>query len=274
MNVSPVSVQSLFISMRFNGTVLATGTAFIVIGSSGPLLVTNWHNVSGRDPDTGKVLDDKTGGVPNEIVIRHLAGNAPITWIDKVEALYNENGEQLWVEHPLLGQRADLVVLPLRDVAGVTLLPYDLIDPPNGMELGPADSVSVVGFPFGLSRERPFAIWVTGSVASEPQDDFGNLSRILIDCRTRKGQSGSPVIQYRPKGPCSLKTGALTFLDNPLVSLVGVYSGRVNLESDLGFVWKTSLLRELVDSLGPYAGKLQMTVPMSQSTIGLMNAPA
>ena len=40
--------------------------------------------------------------------------------------------------------------------------------------------------------------------------------------------------------------GALAFGAGPMVELLGVYSGRINKESDLGIVWKTSALTEIL----------------------------
>jgi hypothetical protein len=40
-----------------------------------------------------------------------------------------------------------------------------------------------------------------------------------------------------------------TFLARGTIEeFVGVYSGRINEESDLGFVWKASVVREIVDN--------------------------
>jgi len=64
------SAMSLFIQMSFNGTPLATGTGFVVQAPRGPVLITNLHNVTGLNRDTGQPLSP-TGGVPNEIRILH-----------------------------------------------------------------------------------------------------------------------------------------------------------------------------------------------------------
>jgi hypothetical protein len=39
-----------------------------------------------------------------------------------------------------------------------------------------------------------------------------------------------------------------SFATTPLTELLGVYSGRVNEESDLGIVWKKDALRAVVDN--------------------------
>lgn len=114
----------------------------------------------------------------------------------------------------------------------------------------PAEAISVIGFPFGKSSTGRFPIWATGFMAQE----FGIVPRdnqmFPIDCRTRRGQSGSPVIAYRPdtftyfneKGGISTTTSAGT----AKWEFLGIYSGRINSESDLGRVWHVSAIEEVL----------------------------
>lgn len=243
--IAKPSVQSLLIEMRFNGASLATGTAFVVIGPSGPVLLTNRHNVTGINPQT-KMLLSKTGGVPNEIVVVHNKAGALGSWILTVEPLYDGDSPR-WKEHPALKENGDFVALPLTQLAGVELYPHELISNTD-LLLGPADAVSVIGFPFGVTAGGAFGVWATGFLASEPLVDFNNLPVQLIDCRTRQGQSGSPVIAYRNGGMVPLTDGSVAAFQGPVWKLIGIYSGRINAESDLGMVWKTSALQELVQS--------------------------
>ena len=64
-SVEQESMQSLLLKMQFNGQLLSTGTGFIVRTPIGPVLVTNRHNVTGRDQNTGQPLS-RTGAIPNE----------------------------------------------------------------------------------------------------------------------------------------------------------------------------------------------------------------
>jgi hypothetical protein len=52
MTIAVQSVQSLLIVMQRQGKQLGTGTGFVAQTGMGPVLLTNWHNVSGRRPDT------------------------------------------------------------------------------------------------------------------------------------------------------------------------------------------------------------------------------
>jgi S1-C subfamily serine protease len=240
--------MSLLLETSVNGHRLARGTGFVVFSAHGALLITNRHNVTGRDQTTGQPLSD-TGGVPDTLVIAHHAEKDLGTWKVAEEALY-EAEQPRWKEHPTFGSEADLVALPLTQLDGVDLYPYDLEDVPD-IFVGPADTVSVIGFPFGRGAGGMFGIWATGFVASDPEIDYERLPLFLIDCRARPGQSGSPVIAYRSAGTPvrRISKNGTGMYRTDAWRLLGVYSGRINEQSDLGMVWKLSAIRELVASL-------------------------
>ena len=91
-----------------------------------------------------------------------------------------------------------------------------------------------------------FAVWVSGSVASEPAADYDKKPMFLIDCRARPGQSGSPVIAYTPAGGSFRNNGALAISSDEITHFLGIYSGRVNDKSDLGMVWKARVIEEIL----------------------------
>jgi len=241
------SIKSLFLEMRFNGQILASGTGFLVQNSLNVFLITNRHNVTGRNNETGVVIS-KTCGTPNEIVISHNRQGRPGNYIEKVEALFVDEIPR-WFEHPWLGEVADFVALPLVQLDDVAVHPYSMDFVGPEIFLAPSDVVSVVGFPFGLRGCGSFALWATGFLASEPSVDFNDRPVFLIDCRTREGQSGSAVIAYRSAGIVAEKIGTLTVHEEPVTRFLGIYSGRINKDSDIGVVWKAEAIRELVDSL-------------------------
>jgi hypothetical protein len=243
------SIQSLLIEMRFNGQLLSTATGFVSISrTGGAFLLTNRHNVTGRNQETGKPLS-ATGGLPNEIGVLQNSQTGVGQWIPKLQPLFDNNGNPLWKEHPTLGPRADFVAIPLQDLSGVQLHPYDTQNPGAPISLGPSETISVIGFPFGMTAGGAFAVWATGFLASEPDVDFQGLPIQLIDCRSRQGQSGSPVVAYRAGGAYSTTNGGTVMNSVPVLRFIGIYSGRINSESDLGIVWKVSALEELVSTL-------------------------
>lgn len=122
--IAKPSIQSLLIEMQFDGQSLATGTAFVVnTPTKGPHLITNRHNITGCNQDTGKPLS-KTGGIPNQIVIFHNRKGRIGEWVPRIESLYT-NDLPRWIEHPVLGSKADFVALQLMDLTDVDLYPYD-----------------------------------------------------------------------------------------------------------------------------------------------------
>ena len=246
IRIAEPSVKSLLIEMRANGDPLATGTAFVANAPRGPVLITNRHNVTGRHQQTGQPLSP-TGAVPNEVRILHNRANRLGEWVSRIEPLY-ANGQPLWVEHPVLGAQADFVALPLNQLDDVHLYPYTLGVGDPAIIVAPAEIVSVVGFPFGLTAGGALAVWATGFVATDPDIDYSNLPIFLIDCRSRPGQSGSAVIAHRTGGAVATEDGVMVG-GGVMTRFLGIYSGRVNAESDLGFVWKAAVIQQLVNAI-------------------------
>ena len=247
--------MSLLLELRFSGQPLATATGFIVVSPQGkPVLVTNRHNLTGRRQDTGELIDKKYAAVPNEVVINHNRKGQIGAWIKVVEPILDDDGNPLWIEHAHLGATADCVALPLTNLADVELYPYELHSGQQ-MNVGIASVVSVIGFPFGLTQAGGMAIWATGFVASEPELIEPSM---LIDCRSRKGQSGSAVIAYRGDGSYGIGNG-ITLGGAPAWRLMGIYSGRINDQSDLGIVWKPGVIEDIlktVDKAAAHNGPL------------------
>jgi hypothetical protein len=149
----------------------------------------------------------------------------------------------------------DVVALPLGSVRGARFFPYDLHNPGPRIVFGPSNDVSIIGFPFALSGGGGLGVWVQGTLATEPSIDYWDVPLLLVDSRTREGQSGSPVILYRTDGYIT-EGGDMINNGVPAARLVGVYSGRINKESDLGRVWKIGTLVEILDAKhrGPLPG--------------------
>ena len=247
MQILEPSVKSLFLQMQLVGQNLSSGTGFIANAPRGPVLITNRHNVTGQNNITGQPLSPN-GSRPNEITILHNRLNMLGQWVPRTEPLYHE-GDPLWIEHPVLGASVDFVALPLTQLNDVALYPYSLGVGDPQIQVSPSDTVSVVGFPFGLAGGGALAIWATGFMATEPEIDYNNQPTFLIDCRARPGQSGSAVIAHRNGGMVAMEDGSSAAFNGPVTRFLGIYSGRINEQSDLGIVWKANSIKELVDSI-------------------------
>lgn len=240
------SVASLPLELRVQGQRLSTATGFVVERDGRRFLVTNWHVVTGRHPDTGTVLS-QSAGVPDEVIIMHNRAGALGTWVPRAEPLYGPNDDPLWREHPVHHRAVDVVALALTQLDEVDIYAHDPWTAGAGLAMGVTSGLSIVGFPFGITGGGGLGIWVHGTVATEPALDFEGMPRFLIDSRTRPGQSGSPVVAYHAGGTVSMQDGSTAVFGGPVEQFVGVYSGRISEQSDLGFVWKGAAVRDIVD---------------------------
>ena len=66
----------------------------------------------------------------------------------------------------------------------------------------------------------------------------------------RPGQSGAPVLAYYAGGSVPMQDGSTAIFTGPVEQFVGVYSGRISDQSDLGFVWKAAVVSEIVEQGG------------------------
>lgn len=240
------SVASLLIEMQTRGQPMATGTGFVVQRGASSYLVTNRHNLSGRTYPDNRPMHP-SAATPDTIIILHNVAGQLGTWVPVHEPLYDASDLPLWLEHPDHGRTVDVVALPLTNLNDVELYPHDPWVTEPAVMAGVASGVSIVGFPFGLTSAGAMAIWTQGAIATEPSMDFSGLPVFLIDSRTRPGQSGSPVIFYSSGGSIPMADGGVSLTPGPVERLLGVYSGRINDQSDLGFVWKAQVVRDIIE---------------------------
>ena len=234
---------------------LATGTATLVANNrdSHCALITARHNLTGRHHQTGACLHSQAA-VPDKIVIffHETVDELGDRWAKITLPLYKPDGTPWWIEHPVLGAEADIAALNLKWGNDLVRLPCYLdneLDRVN-LVIDPSETVSVIGFPFGLSSYQKLPVWVTGFLAQELSLVTPEQPTFLIDCRTRQGQSGSPVIAYRVGPHRRIRDGKLitALSGDPGWEFLGIYTGRVNDESDLGRVWHVSAVKELLDA--------------------------
>lgn len=253
-NVETPTLKSLFIEMRRGELVLASGTAILAANdrSSHCALITNRHNVTGRNQITGACLN-KQGAIPDKITIYFHENAEQIGRWKRIDLpLYRPDDTPFWIEHPRLRETADIVALNLTWGSDINKFPYYLNTDLDRVKMvvSPAETISVIGFPFGQSSKERFPIWATGFLAQELSLVTPDNPVFLIDCRTRQGQSGSAVIAFRPAGHRYIKDDKIVSELSPTTTweFLGVYSGRLNAESDLGRVWHVSAIEELLNA--------------------------
>jgi hypothetical protein len=244
IRLSEPSHKSLFVQViATGGAEISTATAFVAqVANCTPFLVTNRHVVTGRNQDTDALLDKRYASIPAQLRVWFSSSTGLGYWEQVELPLYDGDGQQRWIEHPARGSQIDLVAIPLpTDRGDLRFDPYEAL-PFQDNKIEPAQMVSVVGFPFGVRSGGAFAVWATGFVATEPEIDHDGRPVFLIDCRTRHGQSGSPVILHH--GYHAKNANSIGFRASS--ELLGIYSGRINEESDIGTVWKSSVIAELL----------------------------
>ena len=238
------STQSLFVEVYYGSQRLSTATAFVAQAITGEsFLFTNRHVVTGRHQDTNLPLSS-LAAIPDQLIVHHNSKRALGEYQEIAQRLHDQDGRALWIEHPALGAKADLVAFRIEPNEGAVMYPYE-VQAASHMEIEPAQAVSVIGFPFGERTARSFAVWATGFIASEPEINHGGRPVFLIDCRSREGQSGSPVV-IRRAGDRAKQDIDANLIYESTHTLLGMYSGRINSESDIGVVWKSYALAELL----------------------------
>lgn len=269
---SAISGCTARLEMLHRDVVVGVGTGFFYSYNGRTFLVTNRHNLTGRDQNSRQPLDPE-GRTPTGLRFR-----APqVTLLENgAQAQLGPNIENFrinwtpdnvpWIEHPVQGPLFDVVAIDFARVfpeAPARVFCANSLPNERRILLQPSLQVSVVGHPFGRTVGDCQPIWVTGSLASEPEFDVDELPAIHIDCRTNKGSSGSPVFCVLVSGvaqvenPDALAGAIMQFFggeDGELPAgifpftihrFIGIYSGRINANADIGLVWRQSVIEEI-----------------------------
>ena len=269
------SFRPILLKLRYHGegadpdeATYATGTAFFLKVDGDDFLITARHNLTGWDKVRDKPLS-KRGVSPTHIGIGFWPAPPPAGYtleggigIQLFELpLYQDDADEQgdtvprWLEHPEFGSAMDVAALKVRVPTehNVFYLPWES----GALDVNYSDSkiwvtqkTAIIGFPYGLNNNN-LPIWVTGSVASEPEflyrtERDEQLPVLLVDARTREGQSGSPIIFFRYPGEViaqdedTVKVAAGT-----QSRLLGVYTGRIRRDADLGVVWRIGIVEAI-----------------------------
>ena len=248
--IDEFSLTTVPIDLYFNEQLLSKGTAFTWERDSKHYLITNWHNVSGRDPNTDNHLS-ATAAEPNVLYGMFNAKGQNIGHKHQLRIhIRQDSGEVGWLVHPTHKRGIDVVAIPLVGDFVSSIHFYSL------NKMGSADllvtigmDVFVLGYPFGTGKTG-LPIWKRGSIASEPDLVPHVESYLLVDTASRPGMSGSPVIlrtyytHVNQKGEVAITSGAAN-------KFIGVYSGRLHtqdsLEAQIGMVWAGTYIDEIID---------------------------
>jgi hypothetical protein len=244
--IDEYSLAAIPIEMLFDRTKLSVGTAFVWKVDEAYWLITNWHNVSGRDPNTGKHLSP-TAAEPDRLNVWFNMKGRIGDQVTKYVNARSDAGAPLWLVHPTHGNKIDVVALPIQNYDDVDMCAINTMSSTDLLEQVGMD-VFVLGFPFGFGPGG-FPIWKRGSIASEPQITGSLQLHLFVDTASRPGMSGSPVIR-RSWGSHLMANGDVNLGIGAATKFIGVYSGRLAsqdpLDAQLGFVWPASLIPEII----------------------------
>lgn len=250
-----------FLAMFYGEECLATGSCFFWGLNGRTFLVTNWHNLTGRNPLTNQLMS-KTGAIPDRIAFMAFKrvsepdsdGFFELNFMPVKVELCDALSNPQWFEHPTLGQKVDIAAIDVTQfVQGFQIEHANALESDAVLDVVASQDVFVVGFPFGLITNAPAPIWKRGSIAIDPTFNPEDLPKMLVDTATREGMSGSVVIarhiivgrDYSKKD--GTKSQPVLFAKLDLV--VGIYSGRhyPDLEkAQLGIVWKRQTIEDTV----------------------------
>ncbi|VBA60547.1 hypothetical protein LAUMK191_05575 [Mycobacterium attenuatum] len=240
--------------------VLATGTGFFYRVDGQDFILTARHNVTGRHWETNEFLCKDYAVGPTHLRIA-LRGSPPaegwsttlgsasmlIPFTRYLIPLIDDAWKPLWLEHPEYGPAMDVAAIAFNNPDADHFLivgwaPQNDDDDAVASKLWVTQDVSIVGYPFGLVSGPALPLWIRGTIASEPAFNYKHreqtLPAFLVDARTRQGQSGSPVVLFRlPSTPVPSNDGRFRWTLGTYSRLLGVYTGRLSKDSDLGLVW-------------------------------------
>jgi hypothetical protein len=241
-----------YLELLFGETPLATASGFFWARGARMFLVTNLHNVLGRNPVTGELLSP-TGGLPDRLEFSafrtdsNLGPGGYATVVGHMLELQVRDGEKtLWFEHPELRSNVDIAVLDITNysnefnIVGANKLESNSFG--SGPSAYASQDVFIVGFPLGLVAGPAIPVWKRGTIATDPTFDPDELPKIFIDAATREGMSGSVVLVRRQVAADDAQlTG----------DVIGIYSGRLHpdlVRAQLGIAWKRWVIQETVDA--------------------------
>lgn len=202
------------ISTHDLGGQIAVGTAFHYHHNGQRFIVTNWHNVTGRDFFSGKNLT-ALARMPLWIEVHTASWQSPATdpargfrmVARRVEICRDPVAQvdRLWLEHPQLGGRGcDIVAIPDSKPDQEPEFMHNSVNLISDAKIPilPGELAFVIGYPRGLHTGFGLPIWKSTFIASEPHYNVEVAERKLpaffLDGYTREGMSGSPVFaRYR-----------------------------------------------------------------------------
>lgn len=235
-----------------NGAVIASaiGSGFFWEFAGTIHLITNWHNVTGVNPITNRMMSGAF--FPNRIQFsycRSANDASEMFYFDTATVdLYRGDFPQ-WLEHPL-GREVDCVSIPVSfpDDLGFKSVPMNRHSWQDALTAAIGMECFIIGYPKGLTGPGATPIWKRASIASEPSLDYDEKPVLLVDTASRPGMSGSPVI-LRHHGVFAPDGIIEKSFFGTVQNFLGIYSGRLgddDLGVQLGRIWKGYVVDQII----------------------------
>jgi hypothetical protein len=263
---------------------LHPGTGFIAEYRGHFGLVTNWHILTGCDPDTNIQEKQTPDKLTCSITIANKIGF--VNFKDTIKTKYNleipltNNGSFTWHSFRDLAPQIDLGLVLLDDFlpeipkgggpvhittekGSRSIYQHGLISTSDDDNEFLARSypqvgkdVYILGYPGFLEVGHGFPVWRKGSIASEPhipiiRKGVETHNIVYVDAITRSGMSGAPVVRHAEEGEkFRTNSGEHVEIESQGIQFVGVYSGRDGIvpnrdETGIARVWKAELVTSL-----------------------------
>lgn len=264
-----LSLSVCFLDLKGIGDTPRQASGFFWRKGNAIHLITNWHNLTGRNILDGKTMSN--GWCPEKVIVKYFTSltnasadqqripNEKTTVAADFEIpLFDNFSQPCWIQHKntfklsidIAAFRIDPTQTNLSKIKCVNDFSFKSLFHMVGSD------VFIVGHSIPKEQNAypvPFPVWKRGSIASELFVPWNKRPAFLVDARTSKGMSGSPVFG-RAYGPSALGDGTID-PDNILSSeFMGIYSGRIlddSGDSALGMVWYRNLIDQIIDDPAP-----------------------
>lgn len=238
------SMSTFLLEMRRDERTLARGTCLTVSHGGRWFLVTNRHNVTGRNQYTDQPIN-RHGAVPDRLLLCLPTPDLGNRWWGHAVALYDEDDRPLWSEHPGLGVAVDVVALPFERPAEARCFGL-MLDDHYDFPVAVGEPLHVVGYRDGEPLFSAFPQWIETGLRTDTSDDWNGLPAFLVEGRLAPGSSGSPVFAYRTDTDGLRRSDGGPVGSDWASRFMGVYSGRTR--EGFGVVWNLGAVRAVVEA--------------------------
>jgi len=274
----PASFASIYLELKALLTSgepvkVGHGTGFFYRFKGNLFLITNWHVVTGRNPDNDKLEIYPT---PHLASFMLSSKSTPAHFLPMDDIHFYEDGKPAWLQLQNNGDgRIDIVAIPMSFDPEMHVVAINDFTDDTTKAFEPGREVVIVGYPFEKNDNHPFPIWKKAMIASEPGYKTLQKWQCLLDAPGRPGMSGSPVFFMsegaqlrRELGEIRAAGRALDFIrafkpqditdladGTYLLQFAGVYTGSYGDQSldrlNLGRMLFSSLVDELMEKGEP-----------------------